>query len=89
MPHAQLGPHHDHWRRSLGSRCHYLRTGIVAHIFQLIYRLLLQGVQEKLWFFTIHCNPSLTYIAVRDLQSSQRNASVQALLHFGGVIFLW
>ena len=24
------------------------------------------------FFFTIHCNPSLAYIAVRDLQSSQR-----------------
>ena len=40
----------------------------------------IQGVQEKLCFFTIHCNPSLAYIAVRDLQSSQRNASVQSLL---------
>ena len=39
-----------------------------------------EGVQEKLCFFTIHCNPSLAYIAVRDLQSSQRNASVQSLL---------
>ena len=29
-----------------------------------------QGVQEKLCFFTIHCNPSLAYIAIRDLQSS-------------------
>ena len=40
----------------------------------------LQGVREKLCFFPIHCNPSLAYIAVRDLQSSQRNASVQSLL---------
>ena len=31
-------------------------------------------------FFTIYCNPSLAYIAVRDLQSSQRNASVLSLL---------
>ena len=30
----------------------------------------IKGVQEKLWFFTIHFNPSLTYIAVRDLQGS-------------------
>ena len=30
-------------------------------------------------FFTIHCNPSLAYIAVRDFQSSQCNASVQSL----------
>ena len=29
-------------------------------------------------FFTIHCNPSLASIAVRDLQSSQRNARVQS-----------
>ena len=27
----------------------------------------IQGVQEKLCFFTIHCNNSLAYIAVRDL----------------------
>ena len=40
-----------------------------------------QGVQEKC-VFTIHCNPSLAY-AVRDLQSHQRNASVQSLLLIG------
>ena len=40
----------------------------------------IQGVQEKLCFFTIHSDPSLAYIAVGDLQSSQRNASVQSLL---------
>ena len=34
-------------------------------------------------FFTIHCNSSLAYIAVRDLKSSQRNASVQSLLLAG------
>ena len=39
-----------------------------------------QGVQENLCFFTIHCNPSLAYIVVRDLQSSQRDASVQPLI---------
>ena len=39
-----------------------------------------QGVQEKLCFFTINCNPSLAYNALRDLQSCQRNASVQSLL---------
>ena len=38
-------------------------------------------------FFTIHCNPSLAYIAVRDLQSTQRNAGVQSLLLAG--IFLY
>ena len=35
----------------------------------------IQCVQEKLCFFKIHCNPSLAYIAVRGLQSSQRNTS--------------
>ena len=44
-----------------------------------------QGVQEKLFFLTIHCNPSLAYIAVRDLQSSQRNVSVKSLLLAGNV----
>ena len=44
----------------------------------------IQSFQEKLcFFFTIHCNPSLAYIAVRDLQSSQRNASVRSLLLAG------
>ena len=32
----------------------------------------LQGVQKKLCFFTIQCNPSLAYNVVKDLQ---RNAS--------------
>ena len=47
----------------------------------------LQGVQETLCFFTIHCNPSLAYIAVRDLQSSQRNASVQSLPLAGNFLY--
>ena len=47
----------------------------------------LQGVQEKLCFFTIHCNLSLSYIAVRNLQSSQRNASVQSLLLAGNFLY--
>ena len=34
-------------------------------------------------FFRIHCNPLLANIAVRDLQSSQRNANVQSLLLAG------
>ena len=37
----------------------------------------LQGVQKKMCFFTIQCNPSLAYIIV------QRNASVQSLLLAG------
>ena len=47
----------------------------------------IQGVQEKLCFFTIHCNPSLAYIAVRDLQCSQRKASVQSLLLAGSFLY--
>ena len=35
--------------------------------------------RKIVFFFTIYCNSSLAYIAVRDLQSSQRNASVQSL----------
>ena len=46
-----------------------------------------QGVQEKWCFFTIHCNPSLAYIAVRDLENSQRNASVQSLLLAGNFLY--
>ena len=47
----------------------------------------LQGVQEKLCvFFLTHCNPSLANIAARDLQSSQRNASVQSLLLAGNFL---
>ena len=35
----------------------------------------------------IHCNPSLAYIAVRDLQSFQRNATVQSLLFAGNFLY--
>ena len=39
-------------------------------------------------FFTIHYNPSLAYIAaVRDRQSSQRNASVQSILLAGNFLY--
>ena len=48
---------------------------------------MIQGVQEKLRFFTNHCNPSLAYIAVRDRQSSQRNASVQSILLAGNFLY--
>ena len=49
--------------------------------------IILQGVQEKLCLCTIHCNPSLAYIAVRDLQSSQRYASVQSFLLVGNFLY--
>ena len=47
----------------------------------------IQGVQEKLCFCTTYCNPFLAYIAVRDLQSSQRIASVQSLLLAGNFLY--
>ena len=37
-------------------------------------------------FITIYCNPSLAYIAVIDLQSFQRNASVHSAL-LAGIFF--
>ena len=45
------------------------------------------GCSGKLCSFKIHCNPFLAYIAVRDLQSSQRNASVQSLLLAGNFLY--
>ena len=51
----------------------YWLTNRQKKISIIICSRVLQGVQEKLCFFTIHCNHSLAYIAVRDLQSSQRN----------------
>ena len=38
-------------------------------------------------FFTIHCNPSLAYKALRDLQSSQRKVSVQSLILAGNFLY--
>ena len=47
------------------------------------------GCSGKKWFFcfTIHCNPSLAYINVRDLRSSRRNASVHSLLLVGYFLY--
>ena len=45
------------------------------------------GCSWKIVFFSIHCNPSLAFIAVRDLQSSQHNASVQSLLLAGNFLY--
>ena len=47
----------------------------------------IQGVQKKLCFSQNTATPSLAYIAVRDLQSSQRNASVQSLLLVGNLLY--
>ena len=52
--------------------------------FALYYPFDIQGVQEKSCLFTIHCNPSLAYIAVSD---HQRNASVQSLLLAGNFLY--
>ena len=50
-------------------------------------RLIMQLQGVKIFFFTIHCNPSLAFIAVRDLESSQRNASVESLLLAGNFLY--
>ena len=52
-----------------------------------LLRVQVQGVQEKLCIFTIHWYPSLAYIAVGDLLSSQRNASVQSILLAGNFLY--
>ena len=62
--------------RMLGNAFRKQLLDNVFHTSSIIHQV--QGVQEKCCFFTIHCNPSLAYIAVRDLQTSQRNASVQS-----------
>ena len=58
-------------------RCFQGENELLHIYFKYMY---IQGVQEKLCFFIIHCNPSLAYNAVRDSQSYQRRASVQSLL---------
>ena len=45
----------------------------------------IQGVQEKFSQFT--ATPFLAYIAVGDLQNSQRNASVQSILLAGNFLY--
>ena len=47
----------------------------------------IQDVRDKLCSFIINCKPSLAYIAVRDLQSSQRNVSEQSLLLDGNFLY--
>ena len=50
--------------------------------------MLCTGCSEKMcFFFTIHCNPSLAYIAVKDLLSFQCNASAQSLLLAGNFLY--
>ena len=46
----------------------------------------IQGVQKILCFFTIHCNPSLAYFAVRDL--STLNA-MRVYSHSYWLVFLY
>ena len=65
----------------------------VAATFCVFYRLsnALYVTYRLFWkkcvFFTIHWNSFLAYIAVIDLKSSQRNASVQSLILAGNFFF--
>ena len=59
------------WLKGTKPRHSFFASGFTPNVKRKV-----QGVQEKLCFFTIHCIPSFAYIAVRDLQSFQRNASV-------------
>ena len=59
----------------------YISGRLDPNICLIVFMSVLQGVQKKMCFFTIHCNPTLAYIPVRDLQSSQRDGSVQSLLN--------
>ena len=59
---------------------------LLASMWKIIATVYVQDVQEKLVVFTIHCNPFLANIAVRNLQSSQHNASVRSLLLLAGNI---
>ena len=44
-----------------------LKLGEMKHQVRYMYiHFDIQGVQEKMCFFIIHCNPILAYIAVRD-----------------------
>ena len=45
------------------------------------------GCSGKIVFFHNSLYPLLAYIAVRDLQSSQRNVSVQSLLFAGNFLY--
>ena len=65
-------------KKTIGPNMHCLR------LWEARSFLYLQGVQERLYFFTIHCNP---FLSVRDLHSSQRNASVQSLLLAGNFLY--
>ena len=56
-------------------------------IYVLTYLYISTGCSGKIVFFTINCNPSLAYIAVGDLQSTGRNASVQSLLLTGNFLY--
>ena len=69
-----------------------MRSVFLTHILTLSVSIikgtiLLLGVREKMCFFTIHCNPSLASIAVRDIQRPQLNASVQSLLLAGNFLY--
>ena len=55
----------------------------MTYLNRILLRFLdIEGVQEKMCFFTIHCNPYLASL-LETSQSSQHNASVQLLLLAG------
>ena len=64
---------------SLGVPLPHPLKKIVSFVSDVFYRVF----RKNCVFCTIHCNPSLAYIAERDFQSSQRNASEQSLLLAG------
>ena len=77
--------------------CPHLPPPVPFDLVRAMLRLLIEdmvtkdisatGCSGKIVFFPIHCNPSLASIAVRDLQSSQRNARMQSLLSAGNFLY--
>ena len=60
---------------------------MIIFLAKCILDVLLQGFQEKLCFFSQFNATPLAYITVKDLQSSQRNTSVQSLLLAGCFLY--
>ena len=68
-----------------GMQISFLYLSAYLHIYLTYILSIYRVFRKNCVFFTIHCNPSLAYIAVRDLQGSHRNASVQSLLLAGDI----
>ena len=67
-------------RRGLYSRGWLQAPAILARVNYRVFR-------KTCVFFIFHCNPSLAYIAVSELQRSLSNASVQSLLLAGNILY--